>query len=151
MYNSVRNDRYFREVKALNGPFSAGQYAFGIVLGFALGMLFGYCNMCITRSAVKKNGGNGLSAITATQFLRSLMNVIALAIVFFTRNLVPLPFYATLLSCATGLAIGNVFFVWRLTQQMKRGMYGAPTPQAETEDEPWESVPDEPDSEQGGD
>ena len=78
----------------MNGPFSAGQYALGIVLGFALGLLFGYCNMCITRSAVKKNGGNGLSAIAATQMARSLVNVLALALVFFTRNLVPLPCYA---------------------------------------------------------
>lgn len=131
----------------MNGPFSAGQYALGIVLGFALGMLFGYCNMCITRSAVKKNGGNGLSAIAATQMARSLVNVIALALVFFTRNLVPLPFYATLLSCATGLAIGNVFFVWRLTQKMKQGMYMSAAP--ETEAEPAE--PAEPEAEQGGD
>lgn len=119
----------------MNGPFSAPQYALSIVLGLALGMAFGYCNMLITRSAVKKNGGDGLSAITATNMIRSLVNVIALAIVFFTRNLVPLPFYATLLSAATGLAGGNVLFTWLLTKEMKRDMEAA-AHQAPADDDP---------------
>ena len=46
----------------MNGPFSAGQYALGILLGLALGMLFGYGNMRITKRAVKKNNGDGLAA-----------------------------------------------------------------------------------------
>ena len=50
----------------MNGPFSAGQYALGILLGLALGMLFGYGNMHITKRAVKKNNGDGLAAVTAT-------------------------------------------------------------------------------------
>ena len=48
----------------------------------------------------KKNGGNGLSAVMATNFVRSMMNVIALAVVFFTRKLVPLPFTDAELVCA---------------------------------------------------
>lgn len=119
----------------MNGPFSAGQYAVGILLGFALGMAFGFCNMLITRTAVKKNGGNGLSAIAATQMIRSFVNVAALALVFFTRNLVPLPFYATLLSTATGLAIGNVLFTWLLTKEMKRDMEQKQAESADSDDE----------------
>lgn len=109
----------------MNGPFSAGQYALGILLGLALGMLFGYGNMRITKRAVKKNHGDGLAAVAATNMLRSLVNVVALAIVFFTRKVVPLPFYATLIATATGLAIGNVFFTWLLTKEMKRDMEAA--------------------------
>ena len=79
----------------MNGPFSVGQYALGILAGLALGLIFGWCNMRITKRAVKKNNGNGLAAVAATNMLRSFMNVVALAIVFFTRKIVPLPFYAT--------------------------------------------------------
>lgn len=110
----------------MNGTYSVGQYVLGAVLGVVFGLIFGYINMRITRAAVKKNGGNGLSAVMATNFVRSMMNVIALAVVFFTRKLVPLPFTVTLLATATGLAVGNVFFVWRLTKQMQRDMASAP-------------------------
>jgi uncharacterized membrane-anchored protein YhcB (DUF1043 family) len=109
----------------MDGPFGAGQYVLGALLGLALGLLFGYGNMRITKRAVKKNNGDGLAAVAATNMLRSLVNVIALAIVFFTRKVVPLPFYATLIATATGLAIGNVFFTWLLTKEMKRDMEAA--------------------------
>ena len=117
----------------MNGPFSAGQYVLGIVLGLALGMLFGYGNMRITKRAVKKNNGDGLAAVTATNLIRSFVNVVALAIVFFTRNLVPLPFYATIIATATGLAFGNVFFTWLLTKEMKKDMEAARQQQADSE------------------
>ncbi len=109
----------------MNGPFSVGQYALGILAGLALGLIFGWCNMRITKRAVKKNNGNGLAAVAATNMLRSFMNVVALAIVFFTRKIVPLPFYATIIATATGLAFGNVFFTWLLTKEMKKDMEAA--------------------------
>ena len=117
----------------MNGPFSAGQYALGIALGLALGLLFGYGNMRITRRSVKKNNGDGLAALAATNMLRALMNVVALAIVFFARNYVPLPFYATIIATATGLAFGNVFFTWLLTKEMKKDMEAARQQKADPE------------------
>lgn len=111
----------------MNGSFSVPQYILGAVLGIAFGLFFGYVNMRITKAAVKRNGGDGLAAVTATNLARSFVNVAALAVVFFTRNLVPLPFYATLLGCAAGLSGGNVFFVWRLTQEMKKEMESRPS------------------------
>ena len=65
--------------------------------------------------------------------LRSLMNVVALAIVFFTRKIVPLPFYATIIATATGLAFGNVFFTWLLTKEMKKDMEAAAQQKADSE------------------
>lgn len=115
----------------MNGPFSVGQYVLGAVLGIVFGMIFGYLNMRITKAAVKKNGGNGLAAVAATNLIRSFVNVAALAAVFFTRNLVPLPFYATLLGTATGLAVGNVFFVWLLTKEMRKEMESRAKPEAD--------------------
>lgn len=117
----------------MQGNCSAAQY----VLGALIGMLFGFCaghvNMRITKAAVKRNGGNGLAAIAATNMIRMLVNVAVLAVVFFTRNLVPLPFYATLLGAATGLAAGNVFFVWRLTKEMRREMESAQESEGDSE------------------
>ena len=110
----------------MNGSYSVAQYVIGALIGMVFGFCVGYINMRITKAAVVKNGGNGLAAVTATNFARSLVNVIALAIVFFTRNVVPLPFYATLLGTATGLAVGNVFFVWRLTKEMRKEMESRP-------------------------
>ena len=117
----------------MNGPFSVGQYALGILAGLALGLIFGWCNMRITKRAVKKNNGDGLAAIAATNMLRSLMNVVALAIVFFTRKVLPLPFYATIIATATGLAFGNVFFTWLLTKEMKKDMEAAAQQKADSE------------------
>ncbi len=117
----------------MNGPFSTGQYVLGAVLGIVFGMIFGYLNMRITKAAVKKNGGDGLSAVAATNLARSFVNVAALAVVFFTRHLVPLPFYATLLGTATGLAVGNVFFVWLLTKEMRKEMESRPAPRDDSE------------------
>ena len=116
----------------MNGPFSAGQYVLGALLGLALGLLFGYGNMRITKRAVKKNNGDGLAAVTATNLIRSLVNVAALAIVFFTRKLVPLPFYATIIAAATGLAFGNVYFTWLLTKEMKKDMEAAQKQKADS-------------------
>ena len=114
----------------MTGSYGAGQIILGALLGFVFGLFFGYGNMRITKAAVKKNGGNGLSAVMTTNFIRSLVNVIALAVVFFTRKLVPLPFTATLLGAATGLAVGNVFFTWLLTKEMKRDMEAAAAAEA---------------------
>ena len=54
-------------------------------------------------------------------------------IVFFTRKIVPLPFYATIIATATGLAFGNVFFTWLLTKEMKKDMEAAAQQKADSE------------------
>lgn len=113
----------------MNGPFSVPQYILGALLGVLFGLVFGYLNMRITKAAVKKNGGDGLAAVAATNMIRTFVNVAALAVVFFMRNLVPLPFYATLLGCALGLSVGNVFFVWLLTKEMRKEMESRPKPE----------------------
>ena len=99
-----------------------GEIALSIAAGAVLGILAGYINMCITRAAVKRNGGDGLAAVTATNFARMVVNFLVLALIFFTREHVPLNFYATLLSCALVLSAANPLFVMRLTRQMQKEM-----------------------------
>lgn len=110
-----------------------GEIALGIAVGAVLGILAGYLNMCITHAAVKRNGGDGLAAVTATNFARMVVNFAVLALIFFTRNMVPMNFYATLLSCALVLSAANPLFVLRLTRQMKKEMDSAPKPEAADE------------------
>ena len=99
-----------------------GMIALSILVGVVLGVAAGYLNMCITRSAVKRNGGDGLAAVTATNFARMIVNFAVLALIFFTRSAVPLNFYATLISCALALSAANPLFVLRLTKQMQKEM-----------------------------
>ena len=61
------------------------------------------------------------------------MNVGELALIFFTRNAVPLDFYGTILSCALVLSAANPLFVLRLTKQMKKDMEAAAKPAADDE------------------
>lgn len=112
---------------------NAGMIALSIVVGAVLGVIAGYINMCITRAAVKRNGGDGLAAVAATNFARMVVNFAVLALIFFTRNSVPLNFYATLLSCALVLSAANPLFVMRLTKQMKQDMELASKAEAKDE------------------
>ena len=110
-----------------------GEIALSIAAGAVLGILAGYINMCITRAAVKRNGGDGLAAVAATNFARMVVNFAVLALIFFTRNMVPLNFYASLLSCGLVLSAANPLFVLRLTRQMQKEMDSAPKPDAADE------------------
>ena len=59
-------------------------------IGFIFGSLVAFVNMCITRRGLQKNSAN---AVMAASLLRMLVNIAALAAVYFTRKLLPLPFY----------------------------------------------------------
>ena len=95
-------------------------YLLGGLAGFVFGLVIGYCNMCITKHSMKKQDGNGVGAVMSTNMLRQLINLIALALVFLLRNVIPLPFYGTIIGTALGLSVGNVLFIWLLRKQMER-------------------------------
>ena len=112
---------------------NVGELALSILVGAVLGIIAGYINMCITRASVKRNGGDGLAAVAATNLARMVVNFAVLALIFFTRNAVPLNFYGTILSCALVLSAANPLFVLRLTKQMKKDMEAAAKPAADDE------------------
>lgn len=95
-------------------------YLLGGLAGFLLGLAVGYCNMCITKHSMKRQNNNDIGTVMGTNVLRQLINFATLAIVFLLRNVIPLPFYGTIIGTALGLSAGNVFFIWLLTKQTEQ-------------------------------
>lgn len=89
-------------------------YLLAGAIGFALGALVAFANMCITRRAVRKNSTN---AMMAASMLRMLLNIAALAAVYFTRNLLPLPFYGTIIGTALGLSLVGIGLNLKLSKE----------------------------------
>ena len=86
-------------------------------IGFVFGALVSFANAQITRHSVRKNSAN---AIMAASILRMLVNIAALAVVYFTRNLLPLPFYGTIVGTAVGLSLVGILLNLKLSkEQMK--------------------------------
>lgn len=83
-------------------------------IGFIFGALAAFVNMCITRRSLRKNSTN---AVMAGSMLRMLVNIAALAAVYFTRNLLPLPFYGTIIGTAAGLSLVGILLNVRLSRK----------------------------------
>lgn len=81
--------------------------------GFVFGGLVAFGNMQITRRSVQKNSASG---IMAASMLRMLVNIAALAAVYFTRNLLPLPFYGTIIGTAVGLSLVGILLNLKLSK-----------------------------------
>lgn len=93
---------------------SVGIYLLAGGIGFAFGALVAFGNAQITRRAVEKGSTN---AIMAACMLRMLVNIAALAAVYFTRNLLPLPFYGTIIGTAVGLSLVGIGLNYRLSKK----------------------------------
>ena len=65
-------------------------------------------------TAVEKDSTN---AVMAGSMLRMLVNIAALAVVYFTRNLLPLPFYGTIIGTAAGLSLVGIGLNYRLSKK----------------------------------
>lgn len=83
-------------------------------VGFVFGALVSFANAQITRHSVRKNSAN---AIMAASILRMLVNIAALAVVYFTRNLLPLPFYGTIVGTAVGLSLVGILLNLKLSKE----------------------------------
>lgn len=83
-------------------------------IGLVFGSLVSFGNMQITRHSVRKNSAN---AIMAASLLRMLVNIAALAAVYFTRNLLPLPFYGTIVGTAVGLSLVGILLNLKLSKE----------------------------------
>ena len=82
-------------------------------IGFIFGSLVAFVNMCITRRGLQKNSAN---AVMAASLLRMLVNIAALAAVYFTRKLLPLPFYGTIIG-TVGLSLVGILLNLRLSKK----------------------------------
>ena len=83
-------------------------------IGFVFGALVAFGNMQLTRRGLQKNSA---IAVMAASMLRMLVNIAALAAVYFTRNLLPLPFYGTIIGTAVGLSLVGTLLNLRLSKK----------------------------------
>ena len=83
-------------------------------IGFIFGSLVAFGNVRIFRTGVRKNSVN---AVIGASMLRMLVNIAALPVVYFTRNLLPLPFYGTIIGTAVGLSLMGILLNLRLSKK----------------------------------
>lgn len=100
-------------------------------MGLVFGALVAWGNMRITRRSLRKNSTN---AVMAASMLRMLMNIAALAVVYFTRNLLPLPFYGTIIGTALGLSLVGILLNLRLSKEQWQDPTQNPTQNPESPD-----------------
>ena len=87
-----------------------------IAAGLLLGLLVAAVNTLTVRRAMKKNTGAALSGAMA---VRMLLDMLALAAVYLTRQLLPLRFEPTLIATAVGLSAGLIGLAVLTSRQKK--------------------------------
>lgn len=94
--------------------------AAGCLLGIAFGSAAAAVNYCISKrqlnSAKNRLGRSGFLSGMGTSALRTLVNVLALATVFFMRNILPFPFTAMAVGTALGLSVISFALLMRLAR-----------------------------------
>ncbi len=87
-----------------------------VAAGLVWGTLFGLIGARVT----KKMASGSEKEISSMSLVRTVMDVIALAAVYFTRNLLPLRFEVTLVSTAVALTLIGIVAAFRIAAQMKK-------------------------------
>ena len=87
-----------------------------VAAGLVWGTLFGLIGARVT----KKMANGSEREISSMSLVRTVMDVIALAAVYFTRNLLPLRFEVTLVSTAVALTLIGIVAALRIAAQMKK-------------------------------
>ncbi len=87
-----------------------------VAAGLVWGTLFGLIGARVT----KKMANGSEREISSMSLVRTVMDVIALAAVYFTRNLLPLRFEVTLVSTAVALTLIGIVAAFRIAAQMKK-------------------------------
>ena len=89
--------------------------ALSILAGLAWGALFGLISALISKKIASGDG----KKIPALGMIRMLIDVAALAAVYFTRDLLPLRFEVTLVSAAIALSLVGIVAAFRTAASMK--------------------------------
>ena len=90
--------------------------ALSVVAGLVWGGIFAVINAFITKKMV--SGGD--RQISSMSLIRTLIDAFALAVVYFTRNLLPLRFEVTLISAAAAMSIVGIVVAFRTAASMKQ-------------------------------
>lgn len=92
-------------------------YLIGAVVGLLWGALAAFVNSRITKSAIKKGTNN---AIMSMNFAHMFIDLVALAVVFFLRRLLPFSFEATLIATAAAMSIITIIFNYSMSFDDKK-------------------------------
>lgn len=85
-------------------------YAIGAVVGLIWGAAIGLLNYQITKASLKKDK---TAALMGANMLRSLIDLLALGLVFLLRKVLPFSFEATLVATAVGLSIMTIVLAYK--------------------------------------
>ena len=94
-----------------------GSYLIGGIIGLAFGVGVSCCSAWLTARSLKKEK---TAAVMGASFLRQLLDIAALGIVFLLRNILPFPLYAVLIGTALGLSVGGIVLAARMGKKMKQ-------------------------------
>lgn len=92
------------------------QYLIGGVIGAAFGFAVANISAALTRRGMKKDSTN---AVMAASMLRTLMDLLALLVVYLLRNTLPFPFYGVIVGTALGLSVSNIVLASRISRNLK--------------------------------
>ena len=90
--------------------------ALSVLAGLAWGAIFGLIGAVIT----KKMASGDQRKIASLSMIRMLIDVAALAAVYFTRKLLPLRFEVTLISAAIAMSLIGIFAAFRIAASIKK-------------------------------
>ena len=87
-----------------------------VIAGLVWGGLFGLIGARLT----KKMASGNERLISSMSLVRTLLDVVALAAVYFTRRLLPLRFEVTLIATAVALSLIGIVAAFRAAAAMKK-------------------------------
>ena len=93
------------------------KYVIGAAVGLLWGALIAWVNYRISRKAVEQNSEKML---LTTNFVRTLLDIAALAAVFLLRNVLPFSFEAAICATAAALGLLTVVFAFQLSRPVKK-------------------------------
>ena len=91
------------------------QIFLSVLVGLVWGGLFGLLNAVIT----KKLSSGDERQLSSMSLIRTLLDVAALAAVYFTRNLLPLRFEYTLIATAVALSLIGIVVAFQVSKSMR--------------------------------
>ena len=86
-----------------------------VLAGLVWGGLFGMVNILITKKIAAGSAGK----LNAMSLLRTLVDLAALAVVYFVRDLLPLRFEIVLIATAVTLSLVGIVSAFRIASSMK--------------------------------
>lgn len=92
------------------------QYIIGGLVGLVFGCAVACCSAWLTKRSLKKDK---TVAVMGVSFLRQLLDIAALLVVFLLRNVLPFPLYAVLIGTAIGLSVGGIILAVRTGKNMQ--------------------------------